>query len=83
MSKTNSVTREECASVNQKIMEKIDHLTEKVGDITVQLAELPGNLIEKLDGRYADKKTEKAVDRVTWLVISAVIIAGLALIFKK
>jgi hypothetical protein len=40
-------------------------------------------LIEKLDARYALKTTETAVNRIGWLVVSAVILALLGLILKK
>lgn len=40
-------------------------------------------LIEKLDSRYALKTTETAVNRIGWLVVSAVVLALLGLILKK
>lgn len=35
------------------------------------------------DLRYADKRTENTVDAAVWIIVSAVILAILALVFKK
>lgn len=35
------------------------------------------------DLRYADKRTENTVDAAIWIIVSAVILAILALVFKK
>ncbi len=37
---------------------------------------------EHADERYADKKTEKNVDRLMWIVITAVVVGLLTLIIK-
>jgi hypothetical protein len=80
--KSNSITREEYTSFNQVMNEKLDNLTDCVGQVKVTIAELPEKLADKFDERYASKKTEQTVDKILWLVISAVIIAGLAFILK-
>jgi len=82
MAEANYIKRGECVSTHKTLMEKIDTISEDVKDIAVELARLPENMANKFDERYADKKTERTVDRILWLVISAVILAGLALIFK-
>jgi len=35
------------------------------------------------DLRYADKRTENTVDAAVWIIVSAVILAILALVFKR
>ena len=79
---SNSITRDEYSSFNQVMNEKLDNLTNCVGEVKITMAELPEKLADKFDERYASKKTEQTVDKVLWLVLSAVILAGLALIFK-
>ena len=80
--KSNSISREEYTSFNQVMNEKLDNLTDCVGQVKVTIAELPEKLADKFDERYASKKTEQTVDKILWLVISAVIISGLAFILK-
>lgn len=82
MPKYNSITREEYASFNQTMNDKLDSLTEDVKDISVSVAKIPEQLADKFDERYASKKTEKTVDKILWLVISAVVIAGMAFLLK-
>lgn len=69
-------------SINEKFMEKLDNLSGKINDLSISVAQLPQVLTDKFDERYASKRTEKAVDRIGWLVISAVVLAGIALIIK-
>jgi hypothetical protein len=38
---------------------------------------------EESDLRYANKRIERVVDNLTWLVVSTVVLAGLALIIVK
>lgn len=64
-------------------MEKIDNLVEKVNNIAITVAELPGNLVKELDERYADKKTEDKVDKIFWLIVSSVILAVLYLVINN
>ena len=81
-----TVTREDCEKHTKVMTEKIDKLKDEVVgfkiDITKTLAEMPKKLTDELDNRYADKKTEKTVDKVIWLVITAVIISALGFIIK-
>lgn len=76
------ITRDECISTHNSLMEQLNDIKKDVGNVAIKVAELPGVLAEKFDERYASKRTEKAVDKVMWLVISAVILAGLAIIIK-
>lgn len=62
--KSNSITRDECQTTHEKLMEKIDGLVTKVGDMAVAIASLPGDLTKELDQRYANKNTEKAVEDI-------------------
>ena len=77
-----SVSREECQAINKIMSDKLDTLSEDVKDVAIKVAELPELMADKFDNRYASKKTEQAVDRVMWLVITAVVIAGLAVVLK-
>ena len=40
-------------------------------------------LPERLDGRYASKETEVALKRVTWIVITSLVMALVALVVKQ
>ena len=76
--------KDKCFETNIKpLMEKLDKVEEKVNKIALDLAGLPERLIEKLDIRYADKKTETKLDKMIMVVITAVILGVIALIFKK
>ena len=63
-------------------MEKLDSLSEKLNEVSIKLASLPEDMAIKFDNRYASKRTEVAVDRLGWLVITAVIGAVLVLVIK-
>lgn len=59
--------------INQQVMEKLDQLNTKLGDVCNTLEALPSKLTLELDNRYASKRTEIAVDRIGWLVIILVL----------
>lgn len=83
MTKNNFISRKEY-QINVKTMtDKMDNITKELGLFKVQLAELPEKLIEKLDQRYAEKKVEKVVYGMIGLILTAVIVAVLALIIKN
>lgn len=63
-------------------MKKLDELTEGQNEIKVTLAGLPELLAEKFDERYASKKYEQSLDKLNWMVISAVVLAVLGIIIK-
>lgn len=67
---------------NIKTMDKLDELTEGQNEIKVTLAGLPELLAEKFDERYASKKYEQSLDKLNWMVISAVVLAVLGIIIK-
>ena len=81
-SDVNLVTREDCYRQSKIMLKEIQDIKDAQNDIKIQLDSLPSKLTLKLDERYADKKTEKSVDKLIWLVLSAVIIAILSLILK-
>ena len=81
-SDVNLVTREDCYRQSKIMLKEIQDIKDTQNDIKIQLDSLPSKLTLKLDERYADKKTEKSVDKLIWLVLSAVIIAILSLILK-
>lgn len=67
---------------HKTFMRKLDELSKGQEDIKITLAGLPERLAEKFDERYASKEYENSLKRLNWLVISAVIVALLALIIK-
>lgn len=69
--------------LNKTFMDKIDDLGVKLNEALVKLETLPSKLTIELDERYADKRTEKNVDRLSWLVISVIVVAGIAIIVKQ
>lgn len=85
--KSSNITREECSSLNKIMSDKLDNIVEKVGDMAVAIASLPGDLIKELDQRYANKNTEKQVEDIKtkmearnyeWLKYLAGLIIGAA-----
>ena len=70
-------------NLREELMEKIDDIKNDVQDIKLDIAKLPEILVEKFDQRYASKETEISVKRVMWIVVSAVIVALLALVIKQ
>lgn len=77
-----SVTQAECKSNMAKIMEKIDQLFNKISDLSIKVEGIPQRVLENADERYASKRIEQTVDKLIWLVVSAVVVAGLAIILK-
>lgn len=69
-------------SINEKFMEKLDSLSDKINDLSLSVTRLPQTLTEKFDERYASKRTEKAVDRIGWMIITAFVLAAIALIIQ-
>jgi len=47
--------------INDKIMQKIDDLTQAVEDIKITLAGLPDEIFTRADERYASKTAERAI----------------------
>ena len=68
--------------INAIVMEKLDQLQDKLNEVSIKLASLPEDMASKFDNRYASKRTELAVDRLGWLVITAVVGAVLVLVIK-
>lgn len=58
------MTRTECVATHKTLMEKIDSLVEKFQDLALKVEGLPGKLINEMDDRYADKKTETEVEKI-------------------
>ena len=77
-----SVTQAECKSNMSTIMEKIDQLFNKISDLSIKVEGIPQRVLENADERYANKRIEQTVDKLIWLVVSAVVVAGLAIILK-
>lgn len=68
---------------HSKIMEKIELFGEKIEELKISIAEMPEKMTEKFDNRYASKETEESLKKIMWIVISAIIVALLALVLKK
>ena len=77
-----SVTQAECKTNMSTIMEKIDQLFNKISDLSIKVEGIPQKVLENADERYANKRIEQTVDKLIWLVVSAVVVAGLAIILK-
>lgn len=77
-----SVTQAECKNNMSTIMEKIDQLFNKISDLSIKVEGIPQRVLENADERYASKRIEQTVDKLIWLVLSAVVVAGLAIILK-
>lgn len=77
-----SVTQAECKNNMSTIMEKIDQLFNKIADLSIKVEGIPQRVLENADERYASKRIEQTVDKLIWLVVSAVVVAGLAIILK-
>lgn len=56
--------------------------TKEIKDTVSELKSSIDTLPEKLDQRYASKKTEDALTRLNWIVITSVVGGLLALIIK-
>jgi len=65
---------------NKTIMEKLDEFGEKLEEVKISIAILPDELTKRFDERYATKKTEVALNRLMWIVITAVVGAVLSLV---
>jgi len=81
-----SVNKEDCDKNVKTMTEKIDKVKDKLVEfevgVTKAIAEMPKKLTDELDNRYANKKTEKTVDKVIWLVLAAFIVSVLGLLWK-
>ena len=67
-------------NLRQELMQEIKNISEDVREIKDNVLKLPDELTQRFDERYASKKTEKALERINWIVITAVIGALLALV---
>ena len=47
------------------------------------IAAMPDKLLERTDTRYASKETERSVQRLGWIVISAVVVAVLSIVIRE
>jgi len=63
-----------------ELMQEIKNISDDVREIKDSVLKLPDELTQRFDERYASKKTEKALERINWIVITAVIGALLALV---
>lgn len=67
---------------HETFMKKLEELGQGQEEIKLAVAKLPEVLADKFDQRYASKRTEKALDKIMWIIITAVIVGLLTLIFK-
>jgi hypothetical protein len=65
------------------LMDKIEKFSEKLEDVKISIAELPKQLTDEFDKRYASKDTEDSLKKIIWIVVTAVIIALLSLVIKS
>ena len=57
------------------IMEKIDEFGKKLEDISVKIASLPDQILERADKRYASKTAEKLIYGLVGIVCAAFVMA--------
>ena len=57
------------------IMEKIDEFGKKLEDISVKIASLPDQILERADRRYASKTAEKIIYGLVGVVCAAFVMA--------
>ena len=57
------------------IMEKIDEFGKKLEDISVKIASLPDQILERADRRYASKTAEKLIYGLVGVVCAAFVMA--------
>ena len=63
-----------------ELMQEIKNISEDVREIKDSVLKLPDELTQRFDERYATKKTEKALERINWILITSVVGALLALV---
>ncbi len=73
----------DCEKIHYNLMDKIDKIVTTVSNIEVSIASLPKKIIDETDKKYASIETEKTVNRLAWIVITAVIMAILGLVLIK
>lgn len=66
-----------------ELMQEIKNISEDVREIKDSVLKLPDELTQRFDERYATKKTEKALERINWIIITSVVGALLALVVIK
>ena len=76
--KTHDAIMERFKEMSKENKEEHKILADAVGEIKSSIDKLP----EKLDQRYASKEVEVSVRRIGWMVISAVVVALLAVVVK-
>ena len=59
----------DCDNRHKEMNKKIDKLSEAIQSIKVSLAKLPEEIIEKSEGRFASKLTERIVYGLVGLII--------------
>ena len=57
------------------IMEKIDEFGKKLEDVSVKIASLPDQILERADKRYASKTAEKLIYGLVGVVCAAFVMA--------
>ena len=57
------------------IMEKIDEFGKKLEDVSVKIASLPDQILERADRRYASKTAEKLIYGLVGVVCAAFVMA--------
>lgn len=64
-------------------MKNIEESIKEIKDSLKKSDEKFDTMLEKMDVRYASKATENAVNRIGWIVMSAVILAILGIVITK
>ena len=71
---------ERADKTHETIMQQLKEFGEKLDEVKISIVALPDELTKRFDERYATKKTEVALNRLMWIVITAVVGAVLSLV---
>lgn len=74
----NKFASEETITMYNSMEKKLDEMAKQLTNIEVELAKMPGCIIEKTDSRYASKRVEK----VMWAMFGAIGMGFLASLLK-
>jgi hypothetical protein len=74
------VVRSEFSKYCENMSEKFDAIKDSINNLAIDVAALPDKILIRADQRYADKKTEKLMDKIVWLLISSLVMSLFAII---
>jgi hypothetical protein len=73
----------ETCNLHNSLMEKIDHIIDKINSLEVKMAELPDRVLERADKKFASKLVEKIVYGMLGAIALGILYALMELVIKK